>query len=81
VLRENPNDEPGFLRRMMGARGTTPVSVSVQDLSARDRSTSPRAIELDISTLTRGAYIVQLEIEVAGQPTLRAEHRIDVTGP
>jgi hypothetical protein len=81
VLRENPNDEPGFLRRMMGARGTTPVSVSVQDLSARDRSMSPRAIELDISTLTRGAYIVQLEIEVAGQPTLRAEHRIEVTGP
>jgi hypothetical protein len=81
VLRENPTDEPGFFRRMMGARGTTPVSVSVSDLSARDRSISPRAIELDISTLTRGAYIVQLEIEVEGQPVLRAEHRIEVTGP
>jgi hypothetical protein len=57
------------------------VRVSVDDLSARGRSMSPRAIELDISTLSKGAYIVQLEIDVAGQPTLRAEHRIEVVGP
>jgi hypothetical protein len=59
----------------------TPVIVSVEDLSARGTRTSPRALELDISTLKKGAYIVQLEVEVAGQYTVRAEHRIEIIGP
>ncbi len=85
VMRENGPDEGGFLRRMgravQGSRDATPVSVSVDDISARGTSTSTRAIQLDISTLTKGSYVVQLEITVAGQPTLRAEHRIEVIGP
>ena len=40
----------------------TPVIVAVEDISARGVRTSPRALELDISTLKKGAYIVQLEI-------------------
>lgn len=63
------------------AHETTPVVVSVEDLSARGATTSPRALELDISTLKKGSYIVQLEIEVAGQYTVRAEHRIEIIGP
>ena len=59
----------------------TPVIVSAEDISARGTKMSPRAIELDISTLKKGAYIVQLEVEVAGQYTVRAEHRIEIIGP
>lgn len=78
-------EETSFLRRKAQAlnlvRQATPVSVSVEDLSARGASVSPRAIELDISTLKPGAYIVQLEIMVAGQFTVRADHRIEIVGP
>ncbi len=63
------------------SKTATPVIVSVEDLSARASSISPRAIELDISTLKKGAYIVELEIEVAGQYVVRAEHRIEIIGP
>jgi hypothetical protein len=59
-------------------RQATPVSVTVNDMTARGRSVSPRAVQLDISTLKKGAYIVQLEIEVAGQYPLRADHRIEI---
>lgn len=75
-------EETGFLRRKNGQlnliRQATPVSVSVNDLTMRGRTTSPRAVTLDISTLKKGAYIVQLEIEVAGQYPLRADHRIEI---
>jgi hypothetical protein len=63
------------------SKTATPVIVSVEDLSARATTVSPRAIELDISTLKKGAYIVELEIEVAGQYVVRAEHRIEIIGP
>jgi hypothetical protein len=78
-------EEEGFLRRQAKALKlvtvATPVSVSVDDMSARGSNVSPRAIELDISTLKKGAYIVQLEITVAGQYTVRADHRIEIIGP
>ena len=86
VLRENAQEEEGgFFRRLGKAvglgRDATPVSVSVDDVSARALRTSSRAIELDISTLKKGAYLVQLEITVVGQPVLRADHRIEVVEP
>ena len=68
-----------FRSALGGSRASTPVRVSVDDISVRGARMSPRAIELDISTLAKGAYIVQLEITVAGQPPLRSEHRIEVT--
>jgi hypothetical protein len=78
-------EESGFLRRQAKAlklvTEATPVSIAVEDLSARGVSTSTRAIELDISTLKKGSYIVQLEITVAGQYTVRADHRIEIIGP
>jgi hypothetical protein len=84
VVREIP-DDPGFLRRraqaLRLAREVTPVSVTVNDVSAFGSRVSPRALELDISTLPRGSYIVQLEIEVNGQYVVRADHRIEIIGP
>lgn len=75
-------EEGGFLRRknqqLRLVREATPVSISVNDLTARGSTTSPRAVQLDISTLKKGAYIVQLEIGVAGQYPLRADHRIEI---
>ena len=59
----------------------TPVSVTVQDQSARGARVTPRALEVDISTLRRGSYTVQLEILVAGQFVARADHRIEVVAP
>ena len=50
-------------------------------MSARGSRTTPRALELDMSTLKKGSYIVQLEIAVAGQYVIRADHRIEVIGP
>jgi tetratricopeptide (TPR) repeat protein len=55
-----------------------PVSVQVQDVSARGQTTSPRAVEVDISTLPPGPYLVELEIDVAKQYRVRAERRIIV---
>jgi len=78
-------DDPGFLRRQARslrlAREVTPVSVIVTDMSAFGARLSPRALELDISTLPKGAYIVQLEVSVAGQYVIRADHRIEIIGP
>jgi hypothetical protein len=59
-------------------REAKPVTVQVQDVSARGQTTSPRAVEVDISTLPPGAYLVELEIEVAKQYRVRAERRIVV---
>ncbi len=77
-------EESGFLRRqaktLRVVREATPVSITVQDMSARGSTTSPRALQLDISTLTKGSYVVQLEIEVAGQYIVRADHRIEIVG-
>jgi hypothetical protein len=50
----------------------------VQDVSARGQTMSPRAVEVDISTLPPGPYLVELEIEVAKQYRVRAERRIVV---
>ena len=78
-------EESGFFRRQAKAlklvREATPVSITVEDLSARGSTTSPRAIDLDITTLKKGSYIVQLEIEVAGQYVVRTDHRIEIIGP
>ncbi|MBM4194755.1 MAG: hypothetical protein FJ202_10315 [Gemmatimonadetes bacterium] len=69
------------IRALRGAREVTPVSVSVKDMSALGKPTSARAIELDISTLPKGMYVVQLEVSVAGQYVIRADHRIEIIGP
>ena len=75
-------DEPTRAQRLKRALGAwkeaQPVIVQVQDVSARGRTMSPRAVEVDISTLTPGAYLVELEIEVARQYRVRAERRIVV---
>jgi hypothetical protein len=85
VVVPETEESTGLLRRgaraLRLAKDATPVSVSVEDMSARGSRTSPRAVQLDISTLKRGEYLVQLEITVAGQYTIRADRRIVVVDP
>ena len=75
-------DEPTRAQRLKRAlrvwKEAKPVSVQVQDVSARGQTTSPRSVEVDISTLPPGRYMVELEIEVAKQYRVRAERRIVV---
>src|SRR4029078_4595105 len=75
-------DEPTRAQRLKRAlrvwREAKPVSVQVQDVSARGQTTSARAVEVDISTLPPGPYLVELEVEVAKQYRVRAERRIVV---
>lgn len=86
VAPDNPDGEPaggGILGRVLrlGGREIAPVVMTVQDVSAFGANVSPRALEVDISTLPKGAYLVHLEVEVAGQYTIRADHRIEIVGP
>ncbi len=78
-------EEAGFFKRKAEAlklvHEATPVVVSAEDFSARGTNVTPKALELDISTLKKGSYIVQLEIEIVGQYVIRAEHRIEIIGP
>jgi hypothetical protein len=82
VAREE--QEPGFIRRRLQALRlspqSSPVSITIEDQSKRGERMTPRAAYLDISTLKKGAYIVQLEVEVAGQYVVRSEKSIEVTG-
>lgn len=68
-------------RALRLTREAEPVSLTVEDMSARGSRVSPRAVQLNISTLPKGEYLVQLEISVAGQYVIRADRRIVVTGP
>ena len=65
-------------RALRLSRNTEPVSLSVADRSARGSRTTPRSVEIDLSSLRPGDYLVQLEIDVAGQYTVRADRRITV---
>jgi hypothetical protein len=75
-------DEPTKAQRLKRAlrvwKEAKPVSVQVQDVSARGQTVSPRSVEVDISTLPPGRYLVELEVEVAKQYRVRAERRIVV---
>jgi hypothetical protein len=81
VVREDA-PEPSRMQRLGRAlrlwKEAAPVSVSLQDVSARGSTTTARAMAVDISTLTPGRYVVQLEVEVSGQYVVRAERTIEV---
>ncbi len=66
------------VRALRLGRGAQSVSLSVQDRSARGARLTPRSVEVDLSSLRPGDYLVQLEIDVAGQYTVRADRRITV---
>ncbi len=82
VVAPDDEEEPGRMTRaaraLRLAKGKSPVAVTINDQSARGVRTSVRAVQLDISSLTPGDYLVQLEVDVAGQYVIRADRRITV---
>ena len=75
-------EEAGVFRRGARAlrltRESEPVRVTVEDRSVRGATMSARAVQVDISTLRPGQYLVQLDVKVAGQYSIRADRQIVV---
>lgn len=75
-------EEPGFVRRRLQAmklsKEANPVTITIEDMSALGQRMTPRAAYVDIRTLKKGSYIVQLEVEVAGQYVVRTERALEV---
>jgi hypothetical protein len=71
----------GALRALRLVREAKPVTVGMQDVSARGLLYTPRAVVVDLATLTPGRYLMELEIDVGGGNVVRAERAITVTRP
>jgi hypothetical protein len=76
------SEDAGIFRRGARALGlgreAEPVRVIVEDRSVRGATMTARAIQVDISTLRPGTYLVQLDVQVAGQYAIRADRQIVV---
>ncbi len=77
-------DAPGFFtrqaRRLNLMKATEPVSISIGDQTTPGVNRASRAVALDLSTLNKGVWRIEVDIELKGQPyALHAERTIDVT--
>ena len=81
VAAENTSGGGGWLTRGIRAlrrvREAAPVSVGLRDVSARGSPITSRAVEVDLSTLVPGRYLMQLELNAAGNE-VRVERAITV---
>lgn len=68
------------LRALRRVREAQPVSVGIRDVSARGSAVTARAVEVDLSTLTPGRYLLQLELNAGPGNEVRVERTITVTG-
>ena len=68
------------LRALRRVREAQPVSVGLRDVSARGSPITSRSVEVDLSTLTPGRYLLQLELSAGGGNEVRVERTITVTG-
>jgi hypothetical protein len=80
VAPENPSG--GWLQRGLRAlrrvREAQPVTVGLRDVSARGAPVTARAVEVDLSTLTPGRYLLELELSAGPGNTVRVERPISV---
>jgi hypothetical protein len=80
VAREDA--EEGFMRRRIQAitpsRQATPLSITHEDISLPNAKVTARAFYLDVTQLRKGAYIVQLEVDVAGQYLVISERSLEI---
>ena len=65
----------GAFRALRRVKEAQPVSVGLRDVSARGSPITARAVEVDLSTLTAGRYLLQLELN-AGPNVVRVERTI-----
>ena len=68
----------GALRALRLVREAKPVTVGMQDVSARGLSYTPRAVVVDLATLTPGRYLMELELDAGGGNVVRADRTITV---
>ena len=84
VAPENKAGGGGWLTRGLRAlrrvKEAQPVSVGLRDVSARGSPVTARAVEVDLSTLTPGRYLLQLELN-AGPNVVRVERTISIVAP
>ena len=66
------------LRALRRIREAQPVSVGIQDISARGSPVTARAVEVDLATLTPGRYLLQLELNAGPGNEVRVERSITV---
>jgi tetratricopeptide (TPR) repeat protein len=66
------------LRALRRIREAQPVSVGLQDISARGSAVTARAVEVDLSTLSPGRYLLQLELNAGPGNEVRVERTITV---
>jgi hypothetical protein len=82
VAPENPAGG-GWLQRGLRAlrrvREAQPVSVGMRDF-ARGNAITARAVEVDLSTLTPGRYLLELELSTGPGNTVRVDRPITVVG-
>jgi hypothetical protein len=80
VAPENPAGG-GWLQRGLRAlrrvREAEPVSVGIRDF-ARGNAITARAVEVDLSTLTPGRYLLELELSAGPGNTVRVDRPITV---
>ena len=67
------------LRALRRVREAQPVSVGLRDVSARGSAITARSVEVDLSTLTPGRYLLQLELNAGPGNEVRVERTITVT--
>jgi hypothetical protein len=68
------------LRALRRVREAQPVSVGLRDVSARGSPVTARSVEVDLSTLTPGRYLLQLELNAGPGNSVSVERTITVTG-
>ena len=82
VIKEG--DDPGFFtrqaRRLRLLKSEEPVSMRIGEQTTPGVNRASRSVTLDISTLSKGTYRLELELEVKGQYAVRAERVIEVSG-
>ena len=66
------------LRALRRIREAQPVSVGLRDVSARGSPVTARAVEVDLSTLTPGRYLLELELSAGPGNVVRVERAITV---
>jgi len=66
------------LRALRRVREAQPVSVGLRDVSARGSPVTARAVEVDLSTLTPGRYLLELELAAGAGNIVRVERTITV---
>ncbi len=67
------------LRALRRVREAKPVTVGMRDF-ARGAPVTARAVEVDLSTLTAGRYLLQLELDAGPGNVVRVERTLTVTG-